>query len=87
MPALYRIEYASLAARQLRKLPRDIQEQLRADIEKLAEYPRPHGFEPYKKEPGTFRIRSGAYRIVYEIRDSILLVLVLKLGHRRDIYR
>ncbi len=55
-------------------------------IEQLAEDPRPYGC---KKLTGhdRYRLRQGRYRIVYEIRDALLVVLVVKLGDRRDVYR
>lgn len=83
----YRIEYSSKAARQFRKLPRNIQKRLKADIDAFRDNPRPPGCIPYKSDPGTYRIRSGSYRVIYEIDDDILRVLVLKLGHRGNIYR
>jgi mRNA interferase RelE/StbE len=55
-------------------------------IEKLAENPRPYGCEKLRGQ-NTYRIRQGDYRIIYEIKDKVLIVLVLRIGHRRDIYR
>jgi mRNA interferase RelE/StbE len=55
-------------------------------IEQLADEPRPYGC---KKLTGLerYRLRQGNYRIVYEIRDTMLVVVIVKLGHRRDVYR
>ncbi len=83
---IYHIEYSPRAIRQFRKLPQDIQKQLKVAIEALREDPRPYGYKLYKSEPQAYRIRSGSYRVVYEIQDDVLKVLVLRLGHRRDIY-
>ena len=55
-------------------------------IEALAENPRPPGCEKLSGYD-RFRLRQGRYRVVYEIRDSDVLVVVVKIGHRRDIYR
>ena len=55
-------------------------------IEALADNPRPPGCEKLSGLP-RYRIRQGLYRIVYEIQDDVLLVLVVKVGHRRDVYR
>jgi mRNA interferase RelE/StbE len=55
-------------------------------IRSLADDPRPAGCE---KLPGQerYRVRQGTYRIIYEIEDARLIVLVVKIGHRRDVYR
>lgn len=56
-------------------------------IELLGEDPRPAGCQKLAGGGDRYRVRQGQYRIVYEIRDAELVVLVVKLGHRRDIYR
>jgi mRNA interferase RelE/StbE len=53
----------------------------------LAENPRPHGVESLAGEKGLYRIRASDYRIVYQIRDDALLVLIVRIGHRREVYR
>ena len=55
-------------------------------IERLAEDPRPRGCVKLARE-GYYRIRQGRYRIIYEIRDAELVVLVVRVGDRRDVYR
>jgi mRNA interferase RelE/StbE len=60
---------------------------LQAAIELLAIDPRPPAARQLVGGSGEWRVRTGDYRIVYEIHDGELLVLVLRLGHRRDIYR
>lgn len=82
----YRIEIAPAALRQLRKLDRVAQRRIQAAIELLAGEPRPSGAKKLVGGDGEWRARTGDYRIVYEIHDSVLLVLVLAVGHRRDIY-
>lgn len=54
-------------------------------LQKLAEEPRPHGYKKLKGRLG-YRIRVGSYRILYNIQDNILTVLVISIGHRRDVY-
>jgi len=54
-------------------------------IENLAKNPRPQGYKKLKGREG-YRIRVGNYRIIYEIFDEILLIDVIDLGHRKDIY-
>ncbi len=55
-------------------------------IERLAEEPRPRGCVKLARE-GFYRVRQGRYRIVYEVRDAALIVLVVRVGDRRDIDR
>ncbi|MBB1509843.1 MULTISPECIES: type II toxin-antitoxin system RelE/ParE family toxin [unclassified Tessaracoccus] len=82
----YRIEVAPAAVRQLRKLDRGAQRRVQAAIELLASGPRPSGAKKLVGGDGEWRVRTGDYRIVYEIHDNVLLVLVVAIGHRRDIY-
>ena len=83
----YTVQLAPAAKRQLRKLDRSIQERVVRRLDKLEKDPRPPGVEKMEGDESTYRIRLGEYRIVYEIRDKVLVVLVLKVGHRREIYR
>lgn len=83
----YRIDVAPAAVRQLRKLERSAQRRVQAAIELLAGEPRPSGAKKLVGGDGEWRVRTGDYRIVYEIHDGVLLVLVIAVGHRRDIYR
>jgi mRNA interferase RelE/StbE len=82
----YRIEIAPAAARQLRKLDRAAQRRVQAAIELLTVEPRPGAAKKLVGGEGEWRVRTGDYRIVYEIRDSVLVVLVVAVGHRREIY-
>jgi mRNA interferase RelE/StbE len=82
----YRVEVASAAVRQLRKLDPPARRRIQAAIELLGEQPRPGGATKLVGGEGEWRVRTGDYRIVYEIHDSMLLVLVVAVGHRRDIY-
>lgn len=83
----YRIELSPAASRQLRKLDPSARRRVQAAIELLAEEPRPSGAKKLVGGAGEWRARTGDYRIVYEIDDGVLLVLVLAAGHRREIYR
>lgn len=82
----YRVEVAAAAVRQLRKLDRAAQRRVQAAIELLAAEPRPNGAKKLVGGDGEWRVRTGDYRIVYEIHDNVLLVLVVAVGHRREIY-
>ena len=83
----YRIVFSSLAERCFRKLERPVQERLRKAIDALAANPRPIGARKLMGEKDLYRVRSGNYRVVYQVRDRVLLVLVIRIGHRREIYR
>jgi len=83
---MYKIELRRNAQRGLDKLPKDDFEAVVAEIKKLADSPRPKGVEKIKSA-GLWRVRQGDYRIVYSIDDSQKLVIILRIGHRREIYR
>ena len=75
------------AAKALRKLDRPTARRLAASIRALSEEPRPPGCLRLKGGSGELRIRVGDYRVIYEVIDDELIVLVLHLGHRREVYR
>ena len=81
------IEFSRQADRQFRNFSSQIQQRLRPKIDSLATRPRPHGSEKLSGVEQLCRIRVGDYRIVYAIEDDRLLILVVKVGHRRDVYR
>jgi mRNA interferase RelE/StbE len=83
----YTIQFKPLALRQLEKLPRDIQKKLAANIESMRADPFPSGCKKMAAIPDTWRVRVGDYRVVYQVRQKLLLVLVLTVGHRKDVYR
>jgi mRNA interferase RelE/StbE len=83
----YRVQVAPAAVRQLRKLDGTALRRVQAAIELLAEEPRPSGAKKLVGGDGEWRVRTGDYRIVYEINDGVLLLLVVAVGHRREIYQ
>ena len=83
----YQIEFSATAEKQFRKLPKSIQQRLAIVINSLASGPRPRGSRRLQGYDDVYRVRSGVYRIIYSIEDKRLLIIVLKVGHRRDIYR
>jgi mRNA interferase RelE/StbE len=83
----YTIQFKPLALRQLEKLPREAQRRLSIKIEALRVDPFPQGCKKMAAIPDTWRIRSGDYRVVYQVHRGVLLVLVLTIGHRREVYR
>ena len=82
----YRIEFRPAALRELRKIDRTIQPRIRGAISLLAQDPRPPASRPLRGREG-YRLRVGAYRIIYTINDGFLLIVVVTIGHRREIYR
>ena len=82
----YTVQIARAALRQFESLPRQVQERLRPHIRGLGENPRPEGSQ---KLVGTddYRIRVGAYRVIYEVDDAGSIVTVTLVLHRKDAYR
>lgn len=74
------------AQRELGALPSEISRRVRAAIVELAQEPRPSGCRKLTGREG-WRIRVGDYRILYDIDDNALIVTIVHIGHRRDIYR
>ena len=83
----YRVLLAPAAARQLRKFDPQVRRRLQAAIDLLADNPRPPAATQLVGGAGEWRVRTGDYRVVYEIHDDEVLVLVLRMAHRRDVYR
>ncbi len=83
----YRIEFVKQAAKQLKSLSTEEQQRIKIKIDALANLPRPDGVVKLAGEDNLYRIRVGNYRIIYSIQDNQLLVIVLKIGHRRDVYQ
>jgi len=82
----YEVRLDPSAARALSKLDRAIRLRVTGVIEMLAQDPRPPAATQLKGDTSLWRIRTGDYRVVYTIQDRALLVLVVKIGHRRDVY-
>jgi mRNA interferase RelE/StbE len=82
----YSIEFAPAAFRQLKKLDRAVQVRIYAQIDRLADDPRPPGSLKLAGRDNIFRLRVGDFRVLYNVFDGKLIVLVLKVGHRRDVY-
>lgn len=85
--ANYKIEITASAEKSLKKIPKKDLEKVVEAIQVLAISPFPSGCRKLKGEEDVYRVRQGNYRIIYEIIDNKLIVLVLKIGHRKDIYK
>ncbi|OUL25822.1 addiction module toxin RelE [Nostoc sp. T09] len=83
----YQIRFSRGAIKQLKKLPTDIKERIDSKILNLAIEPRPIGVKKLQGDAHSYRIRVGDYRVIYEIEDDFLLVTVIKVGHRSDVYK
>ena len=79
--------FKASALKALHRLERQDRGRVAEAILALAEDPRPHGCRKLAGPEAFCRIRVGDYRVIYEVQDRALVVLVLKLGHRRDVYR
>ena len=82
----YHVEVTASAFRSLKKLDTNDRPRIHGAIALLGKDPRPPGSRPMKGRPG-FRVRVGDYRILYTVNDTIVTVVVVAIGHRRDIYR
>jgi mRNA interferase RelE/StbE len=82
----YRVEVRPAALRALRKIAPKMRPRIQGAIALLAEDPRPPASRPLTGRAG-YRVRVGDYRIIYTIHDDVLLIVVVTLEHRRDIYR
>lgn len=82
----YTVEVLPGAARELRKLPAKTRNALLLRLVSFREDPRPHGSKKLEGPGNLWRIREEDYRLVYQIRDTKVLVLVVRTGHRREVY-
>ena len=85
--AIYQIAFTPAAQRQLASLDPPTRRRVAHRIEALGTAPRPPGAEVLKGGQGELRIRIGDWRVICRVHDDELLVLVIKIGHRRDVYR
>ncbi len=84
----YRIEILPSAQKELSSLPKIIQKRIAGKIDLLKVHPRPQDARTFKgTRREVYRLRIGDYRVLYQIRDEILLILVIKIGHRREVVR
>lgn len=84
--ASYKLVFKKSVAKDLRALPAADVKRLIRCIESLADNPRPQGCEKLSGQE-RYRVRQGMYRVIYSIEDEILTVLIVKVGHRREVYR
>jgi len=86
MAATYTVRVKDSAEREFRRLPQEDIQRILKRLQQLASHPRPPGCEKLTGEDG-YRIRQGDYRILYAVDDAQRVVQVLRIGHRREVYR
>ncbi|MCE2425150.1 MAG: type II toxin-antitoxin system RelE/ParE family toxin [Pseudomonadales bacterium] len=85
--ARYDIQISRTAERQLSKLPRNDQERIARTILTLTIDPYPRGARKLSGYDDVYRVRVGSYRVLYSVSTTTLIVIVLKVGHRKDVYQ
>ncbi|MEH2172925.1 type II toxin-antitoxin system RelE family toxin [Nostoc sp.] len=83
----YKVEILRGALKQLKKIPSELQERIQIKIDDLATEPRPNGVKKLKGKENAYRIRVSDYRVIYDIFDDLLVVNVVEVGHRKNIYK
>lgn len=83
----FRIEFTKSAAKALKAIPKTDQKRIAKQIERLTQGPPDPAKAKMKGKNPFYRVRVGDYRIIYEMQNDILLILVLKIGHRKEVYR
>lgn len=83
----YEIKFTKGARKMFSKLSDDLQDRIQLQIDDLAIEPRPNGVKKLKGEENAYRIRVGDYRVIYNIFDNVLVVKVVEVGHRSEIYK
>lgn len=86
MARRYAVEITRRAQKDIKKLDRQVQRRVLDAIDTLRREPRPRGVKPLKESP-FYRVRVGDYRIIYNVEEDRLLVLVIRVRHRREAYR
>lgn len=85
--ASYRIEWKRSASKELRKLPIPLIPRIMSAVETLASNPFPQGVTKLKGSDRTYRIRIGDYRVVYIVEETVLLIEIIRVRHRKDVYQ
>jgi mRNA interferase RelE/StbE len=83
---VYRIKVTPRAQKDLKALPTRERQRVAEQIDALKLDPRPTGCRKLKGREGFYRIRAGDYRVVYQIEDEVLLILIVRAGDRKEIY-
>ena len=84
---IYKLLYARSVVKDLKKVPKEEREKIIEKIQLLVSNPYLSGSVPLQGSSGLFRIRSGDYRIIYTVNNGELTILIIKIGHRKEVYR
>jgi mRNA interferase RelE/StbE len=84
--ASYRIEWKHSAVKELKRLPKEVVVRILKAVEQLAATPYPSGVRKLIGSEHSYRLREGSYRIIYTVSSSALLIEVIRVGHRKDVY-
>ena len=85
--ASYQIDWKSSARKELRKLPSDMIQKIMAEVESLVENPFPPDCRKLTGSEQTWRIRIGNYRVIYNVLSAVLIIEIVRVAHRKDVYR
>lgn len=83
----YQVHFTPAGNRDFRKLPKKAQTLLAPRIDSLADEPRPPGAKKLESPHNLWSLREGDYRVIYQLREALLVVVIARAGHRRDVYR
>ena len=84
---MYSIEFDKSVKKTLSKLPNEVIKKILDAIAELADDARPNGCKKLQSSGDYYRIKVGNYRVIYEINDGELLILVVEIGHRKEVYK
>ncbi|MBG1268532.1 type II toxin-antitoxin system RelE family toxin [Nostoc sp. WHI] len=84
---IYEVKFTKGARKMFIKLSQELLDRIQTKIDDLAIEPRPNGVKKLKGEENSYRIRVGDYRVIYDIFDDVLLVSVVSVGHRSEVYK
>jgi mRNA interferase RelE/StbE len=84
--ASYKLLIKPSAVKELEDIPNEVRRRIASKIQALAMSPRPHGCEKLSGQE-RYRVRQGQYRVVYSVNDKEQTILIVKIGHRREVYR
>jgi mRNA interferase RelE/StbE len=83
----YKIVFLPVARKELISLPHEVQKRIDKKIIALADEPRPHDVKTLHGKIKLYRVRVGDYRIVYNVDEKIITVIIIRVRHRKDVYR
>jgi mRNA interferase RelE/StbE len=83
----YSVEFLRTALKELSKLPKDVQQRIATKIDELKTNPYLPGVKALTNGDGRLRLRVGDYRIIYRIEEDKLVIVIIKVGHRRNVYK